>query len=79
MVRLATLRLPKASASEKEFAATLEKIGVSTKILASKIEQTKMKIQNQQSQIDNSVKNNDEKIYLPKKQEQTIKEVINEM
>ncbi|XP_065090306.1 nuclear pore complex protein Nup88-like isoform X2 [Ochlerotatus camptorhynchus] len=80
VVRLATLRLPKGSFSEKKYAEMIEKIGNATKLLQKNVDQAKQKISAQQVQVEQKQKAQNEKIVtLPSKQEEIIKQIIGEM
>ncbi|ETN57903.1 rhodopsin [Anopheles darlingi] len=79
-VRLATLRLPKGSYSEKKFAEMIDKIHQSVKVLQKNVDQVKQKISTQQVQLESRKKNVKEKSFtLPAKQEEIIKQIIGEM
>lgn len=80
VVRLATLRLPKGSFSEKRYAEMIEKIGNATKQLQKNVDQAKQKISAQQVQVEQKQKAYNERIVvLPKKQEVIIQQIIGEM
>lgn len=80
VVRLATLRLPKGSFSEKKYAEMIEKIGNATKQLQKNVDQAKQKISAQQVQVEQKQKAYNERIVvLPKKQEVIIQQIIGEM
>lgn len=80
VVRLATLRLPKGSFSEKKYAEMIEKIGNATKQLQKNVDQAKQKISAQQVQVEQKQKAYNERIVvLPKKQEVIIQQIISEM
>ncbi|XP_050068788.1 nuclear pore complex protein Nup88 [Anopheles maculipalpis] len=80
VVRLATLRLPKGSFSEKQFAERIEKIHQSVKLLQKNVDQAKQKIATQQIELESNKKTAKEKtITLPVKQENIIKQIIGEM
>ncbi|XP_050100888.1 nuclear pore complex protein Nup88 [Anopheles aquasalis] len=79
-VRLATLRLPKGSYSEKKFTEMVDKIHQSVKVLQKNVDQVKQKISTQQVQLESRKKNVKEKSFtLPAKQEEIIKQIIGEM
>lgn len=80
MVRLATLRLPKGSFSEKKYTEMIERIGNATKLLQKNVDQAKQKISAQQVQVEQKQKAQNERIVtLPSKQEEIIKQIIGEM
>ncbi|XP_055641182.1 nuclear pore complex protein Nup88 [Toxorhynchites rutilus septentrionalis] len=80
VVRLATLRLPKGSFSERKYAEMIEKIATATKQLQKNVNQAKQKIAAQQVQIDQKQKAANERIVtLPRKQEEIIKQIIGDM
>ncbi|XP_053680044.1 nuclear pore complex protein Nup88 [Anopheles nili] len=80
VVRLATLRLPKGSFSEKQFTEKIEKISKSVKVLQKSVDQAKQKTATQQIQLESKKKSSKEKTFtLPVKQEQIIKQIIGEM
>uniref|UniRef100_A0A240PKC2 Nucleoporin Nup54 alpha-helical domain-containing protein n=1 Tax=Anopheles epiroticus TaxID=199890 RepID=A0A240PKC2_9DIPT len=80
VVRLATLRLPKGSFSEKQFTERIEKINQSVKKLQKNVDQAKQKIQTQQIELETKKKSAKEKTFtLPVKQEDIIKQIIGEM
>lgn len=79
-VRLATLRLPKGSFSEKKYADMIEKISNATKQLQKNVDLAKQKISAQQVQVEQKQKAYNERIVtLPKKQEMIIQQIIGEM
>uniref|UniRef100_A0A1Y9GKE1 Nucleoporin Nup88 n=2 Tax=Anopheles arabiensis TaxID=7173 RepID=A0A1Y9GKE1_ANOAR len=80
VVRLATLRLPKGSFSEKQFTERIEKIHQSVKMLQKNVDQAKQKITTQQMELEMKKKTAKEKTFtLPVKQEDIIKQIIGEM
>lgn len=80
VVRLATLRLPKGSFSEKKYAEMIEKIGNATKQLQRNVDQARQKITAQQVQVEQKQKAYNERVVvLPKKQEVIIQQIIGEM
>ncbi|XP_058825698.1 nuclear pore complex protein Nup88 [Topomyia yanbarensis] len=80
VVRLATLRLPKGSFSEKKYAEMIEKIASATKQLQKNVDQGKQKIAAQQVQVEQNQKLiNERAVSLPSKQEEIIKQIIGEM
>uniref|UniRef100_A0A182T570 Uncharacterized protein n=1 Tax=Anopheles maculatus TaxID=74869 RepID=A0A182T570_9DIPT len=80
VVRLATLRLPKGSFSEKQFTERIEKIHQSVKLLQKNVDQAKQKIATQQIELESNKKTAKEKTFtLPVKQEDIIKQIIGEM
>lgn len=80
VVRLATLRLPKGSFSEKKYADMIEKISNATKQLQKNVDLAKQKISAQQVQVEQKQKAYNERIVtLPKKQEMIIQQIIGEM
>uniref|UniRef100_A0A903Z064 Nucleoporin Nup88 n=1 Tax=Anopheles minimus TaxID=112268 RepID=A0A903Z064_9DIPT len=80
VVRLATLRLPKGSFSEKQFTERIEKIRQSVKLLQKNVDQAKQKISTQQMELETNKKSAKEKTFnLPIKQEDIIKQIIGEM
>ncbi|XP_055605859.1 nuclear pore complex protein Nup88-like, partial [Uranotaenia lowii] len=80
VVRLATLRLPKGSFSEKTYAEMIDNISRATKKLQKNVDLAKQKITTQQVQIEQKQKSENERIVsLPSKQEEIIKHIISEM
>ncbi|XP_053691152.1 nuclear pore complex protein Nup88 [Sabethes cyaneus] len=80
VVRLATLRLPKGSFSEKKYADMIEKIANATKQLQKNVDQAKQKIAAQQVLTDQNQKTLKERaVALPSKQETIIKQILGEM
>ncbi|XP_055543607.1 nuclear pore complex protein Nup88 [Wyeomyia smithii] len=80
VVRLATLRLPKGSFSEKKYADMIEKIANATKQLQKNVDQAKQKIAAQQVLTDQNQRTlNERAIALPSKQENIIKQILGEM
>lgn len=77
VVRLATIRLPTGSSSEKEFAQQIHKIATATKILDQNMIQVRTKIESQEKQFEhwNQINNDSAKI-LPHKQELAIQEIL---
>ncbi|XP_058448960.1 nuclear pore complex protein Nup88 [Malaya genurostris] len=80
VVRLATLRLPKGSFSEKKYAEMIEKIASATKQLQKNVDQAKQKVTAQQVQVEQNQKSiNERTVTLPSKQEKIVKQIIGEM
>ncbi|XP_052868926.1 nuclear pore complex protein Nup88 [Anopheles cruzii] len=83
VVRLATLRLPKGSYSEKKFTERIEKMHQLVKVLQLNVDQTKQKIATQQVQLESRKSGTGPKerpaFTLPAKQEEIIKQIIGEM
>ncbi|XP_058130723.1 nuclear pore complex protein Nup88 [Anopheles ziemanni] len=80
VVRLATLRLPKGSYSEKKFSEMISKVKQSVTTLQKNVDQAKQKINIQQVQLESKKKSTKEKPFsLPVKQEEIIKQIIGEM
>ncbi|XP_058060912.1 nuclear pore complex protein Nup88 [Anopheles bellator] len=83
VVRLATLRLPKGSYSEKKFTERIEKMHQLVKVLQINVDQTKQKIATQQVQLESRKSGTGPKerpsFTLPAKQEEIIKQIISEM
>uniref|UniRef100_A0A182JC17 Nucleoporin Nup88 n=1 Tax=Anopheles atroparvus TaxID=41427 RepID=A0A182JC17_ANOAO len=80
VVRLATLRLPKGSYSEKKFTDMIVKVKQSVTALQKNVDQAKQKINIQQVQLESKKKSTKEKTFaLPVKQEEIIKQIIGEM
>ena len=80
LVRLATLRLPKGSFSEKKYAEMIEKISLATKTLAKNMEMLKVKMSTQQLQLDQSHKVTKEKgLVLPPRQEEIVRQILTEL
>uniref|UniRef100_A0A182NQW7 G-protein coupled receptors family 1 profile domain-containing protein n=3 Tax=leucosphyrus subgroup TaxID=44539 RepID=A0A182NQW7_9DIPT len=80
VVRLATLRLPKGSFSEKQFTERIEQINQSVKVLQKSVDQAKQKIATQQIELESKKNTAKEKTFnLPVKQEEIIKQIIGEM
>ena len=80
VLRLATLRLPSGNASEKEFTEQIKRIKGRTDKLLQDVQQIKSKNETQKMQIESweNVTEGAMKV-LPPKQEETIKEILNDM
>lgn len=77
IVRLATLRLPGGSASEKEFALQIQKLNTVTKMLMKNLENVKIKIASQETQFEQFTnKATDSSNVLSSKREKAIQEIL---
>lgn len=80
LVRAASAALPHMSGNEKEFANQIRKINALTQTLGKQIDHMKRKVEVQQNQTEGwSKQNMGNRMVLPAKQEEVIKEVITEM
>lgn len=79
LLRVVNMKLPRLAVVEKNFGAQVEKVSSATSDLARNIAFLKKKLEKQQAQITSGGEGNKKKVYLPAKQEATIKEAIGDM
>jgi nuclear pore complex protein Nup88 len=80
IVRLATLRLPKGSFSEKKYSEAIQKIALATKALAKNMEVLKQKRAAHELQLDQKQKAAKERnVVLPPRQEEIVKQILTEL